>query len=640
MRCLRESKLFEKNVFRGAKLCGIAGYKTIRTRDPAILRQMVNALYHRGPDSEGYFHGQYFSAGMRRLTINDLYTGDQPLFNEDKSVVLFYNGEIYNYPELRKDLESKDHHFRTHSDGEVICHLYEDLQENLFEKIDGMFAVALWIETEQKLILARDIPGEKPLYYIKISDNELVFASEIKSLLKFPGWVKELNLQALWDFPTFLWIPEPETVYKSVMALPRGHILIADKFGIRIRPYGNKFNQKEIPLEEASVIQETRQVVTEAIHSRLMSDVPVGSFLSSGLDSSIVTSVAASILPDLKTFTIGFENVLDPYHGTADESFHAEAFADDLGLEHHTIRVSAEDFKNDLLKFCIHSDQPFSVSSGLGILSVARAAREKEVKVLLSGDGADECFGGYSWYVHLDQQNTIDHDFSDEDSDISFQNFGLNLSERLNQITKYSPQKRAWAWHYYAAESEKKRLYNKEYFGSVKTSLHNFYEFNPDDIWQPEDFIKQDRQFYFPNEMLRKVDRMTMAFSVEGRTPFSAPSVLAHSDKLKYSHMVRNNSLKWALREAFSHILPKSVYLRPKHGFNVPIDHWLKNEWGYLVEETFCSNSALMKLGLIHEKSRDSAIQMINDPHRLNGHTIFSFIILNLWIENVYGNHC
>ena len=621
-------------------MCGIAGYKTIRALDPSILRNMVNALYHRGPDSEGYFYGPYFSAGMRRLSINDLFTGNQPLFNEDESVVLFYNGEIYNYPQLRKDLESKGHHFRTNSDGEVICHLYSEFRENLFEKIDGMFAAALWIEAEQKLILARDIPGEKPLYYIQISENELVFASEIKSLFHFPGWERKLNLQALWDFPTFLWIPEPATVFESVMALPRGHILIADKRGINILPYSNNFNQKEIHLEEESVIEETRQVVTEAIHSRLLSDVPVGSFLSSGLDSSIVTAVAASILPDLKTFTVGFEDVADPYHGSADESKNAEEFAKNLGLEHHTIHVTAEDFKKDLLTFCIHSDQPFSVSSGLGILSVAKAARREGVKVLLSGDGADECFGGYSWYIHLDKQNMNKHNFADENTDISFQNFGLNISQRLNHISKYSPQKRAWAWHYYAAESEKSKLYNKEYFGPVLTSLRNFYEFNSDDNWQPEEFIRQDRQFYFPNEMLRKVDRMTMAFSVEGRTPFSAPSVLAHSDKLKYSHMVRNNSLKWALREAFSHILPESIYLRPKHGFNVPIDHWLKNEWGDMVEETFCSNSALMKLGLIHKKSRNYAIQMLNDPDRLNGHTIFSFIILNLWIENIYGNNC
>ena len=193
-------------------MCGIAGYKTIRALDSSILRNMVNALYHRGPDSEGYFYGPYFRAGMRRLSINDLFTGNQPLFNEDESVVLFYNGEIYNYPQLRKDLESKGHHFRTNSDGEVICHLYSEFRENLFEKIDGMFAAALWIEAEQKLILARDIPGEKPLYYIQSSENELVFASEIKSLFHFPGWERKLNLQALWDFPTFLWIPEPATV--------------------------------------------------------------------------------------------------------------------------------------------------------------------------------------------------------------------------------------------------------------------------------------------------------------------------------------------------------------------------------------------------------------------------------------------
>ena len=263
---------------------------------------MVNALSHRGPDSEGYFCGPYFSAGMRRLSINNLHTGDQPLYNEDKSIVLFHNGEIYNYPELRKNLESKGHNFRTKSDSEVICHLYSHFREDLFEKIDGMFAAALWIEAEQKLILARDIPGEKPLYYIQISDNELVFASEIKSLFHFPGWERKLNLQALWDFPAFLWIPEPETVFEQVMAVPRGHILISDERGIRILPYRNKFNQREFGLEEASVIEETRQVVTAAIRSRLLSDLPVGSFLSSGLYSSIVTAVAASILPELRIY--------------------------------------------------------------------------------------------------------------------------------------------------------------------------------------------------------------------------------------------------------------------------------------------------------------------------------------------------
>jgi asparagine synthase (glutamine-hydrolysing) len=620
-------------------MCGIAGYKINHAVDQSILAAMINALYHRGPDSDGYYCSESYRAGIRRLRINDLLTGDQPLFNEDQSVVLFYNGEIYNYPKLRAELESKGICFQTNSDGEVICHLYAQYREDLFEKLDGMFAAALWIKPEQKLILARDIPGEKPLYYIQLSDTELVFASEIKSLLAFPGWEPKLNMQALWDFPTFLWIPEPETVYESVLALPPGHILIADQKEVRIHAYKNKFNQKNISLKEDDVIEETRRVVTEAIHSRLLSDVPVGSFLSGGIDSSIVTSIASQKLPSLTTFTIGFEDIDDPYHGRADESKSAEEFAKALGLAHCSIHVKADDFKDDLIKFCVYGDQPFSVSSGLGILSIARAARERGVKVLLSGDGADECFGGYSWYFHLNLKNN-NHGLIDEDKDISFQNFGLDLSERLRQISLYPPQKRAWAWHYYASEMEKTQLFNPDYFETVQTSLRKFHEFKSGNIWEPEDYINQDRQFYFPNEMLRKVDRMTMAFSVEGRAPFAAPAVLAHADKLKYSHLVKENSLKWILRRAFSTLLPEEICFRPKHGFNVPIDHWLKNGWHHMVEEAFNRDSALWKFGLIHKKSRDIAMRLLYDRERLNGHAIFSFIMLNLWLENVYGNHC
>jgi len=395
----------------------------------------------------------------------------------------------------------------------------------------------------------------------------------------------------------------------------------------------------KISFEEDDVIEETRHVVTKAIHSRLLSDVPVGSFLSSGIDSSIVTSIASQKLPNLKTFTIGFEDLADPYHGRADESKSAEKFAESLGLEHCTIRVKADVFKEDLINFCVYGDQPFSVSSGLGILSIARAARESGVKVLLCGDGADECFGGYSWYLHLGQRNN-GQGLIDKDKDISFQNFGLDLSKRLKHINRYSSQKKAWAWHYYASELEKSQLFNPEYFETVDSSLRKFYEFKSDAIWEPEDYIKQDRQFYFPNEMLRKVDRMTMAFSVEGRAPFAAPSVLAHADKLKYSHLIRDNSLKWILRRAFSNLLPEEICFRPKHGFNVPIDHWLKNEWHHLVDETFDTHSALWRLGLIHKKSKETAKQLLFDPERLNGHTIFSFVMLNLWLENSYGNHC
>ncbi len=212
-------------------MCGIAGYRIARPIAPNALERMVEALRHRGPDDSGYFQDAPFHAGMRRLSINDVAHGGQPLFSGDRRAVLLYNGEIYNSRELRRELEEKGHRFRTHCDGEVICHLYEYHGEELFERLDGMFAAALWIARERKLILARDIPGEKPLYYAEPRPGEVVFASEIKALEQFPALDLELDRQALWDYPSFLWIPEPRTVYRQISAVPPGHLLIADDQG-------------------------------------------------------------------------------------------------------------------------------------------------------------------------------------------------------------------------------------------------------------------------------------------------------------------------------------------------------------------------------------------------------------------------
>jgi len=614
-------------------MCGIAGYKVSQPVDNSVLKKMVNALYHRGPDSDGFYSSGDYHAGMRRLTINDLKTGDQPLFNSDRSVVLLYNGEIYNSPELRKQLESKGYRFRTHSDGEVICHLYDEYGEESFKKLDGMFAAALWIEKKKRLILARDIPGEKPLYYAKLSDRDIVFASEIKSIKLFPRLDLTLDYRAIWDFPTFLWVPEPETIYKSVKTLPPGHMLIVDESGTRIKRYAESFSREKAKFSDSSLVQETRGVVEDAVVSRLLSDVPVGCFLSSGLDSSIVTTLAAAHLDKLTTFTIGFENLSDPYHGYADESGDAEAYAKKIGTRHHTVKVVADTFLDLLGTFCKHADQPFAVSSGLGLLAIAKRAREVGIKVLLSGDGADESFGGYWWYPYLPVKAQNGNSGLPGVADVSFQNFGMDIDERLNILSSYTPQKRAWAWHYYASENEKRKLFSQNLFRDSESSLRFFHEFNPRDTWETEDYIEQDRLFYLPNEMLRKVDRMTMAYSVEGRSPFVAPRVLAHANKLRYGHLIKEGNVKWALRKAFEDILPSEITSRPKHGFNVPIDHWLKNEWSFLMEETFSKSSALYKEGIIHEKTAETAKEMLSNKTRLSGHTIFTFIMLNRWLE-------
>jgi asparagine synthase (glutamine-hydrolysing) len=594
---------------------------------------MLSEIIHRGPDSSSIFHDKNYTAGMRRLSIIDLSGGDQPFYNEDKNIVVIYNGEIYNFENLKTKLISSGHKFRCKSDGEVICHLYEEYGEKFTEKLDGMFAIALWDKKEQKLILARDIPGEKPLYYSSLSNGDIVFSSEIKSIVKFPEIDLSLNYQAIWDMPTFLWIPEPDTIYENIKAILPGHLLISDSKGIRIKKYENQF-EKDLNLEgknEKEIVSEVRRITEKAIESRLMSDAPVGSFLSSGLDSSIISTIAVKKLKKLDTFTVGFENIDDPYHGKSDESVYASEYAKKIGSNHHTILVTGKKYLDDLDDFVKFGDQPWGVSSGLGVMAVAKAARELGIKVLLTGDAADECFGGYSWYFHL--KNNIKAKSSDSEKDVTFQNFGLPVEKRLETINSYDSHKKAWAWHYYASENEKKNIFNGDLFGTVRNSHRWFEEFNNKKEWLPKDFILQDQNFYLTNEMLRKADRMTMAHSVEGRVPFAAPGVLNLAKKLPIELLVRRDRLKWVLREAFSDMLPPEITSRAKHGFNHPIDHWLKNEWSHLVDETFSENSTISKLGIIRKNCRSAIDKMLFDNERLNGHTIFCFIMLDRWLN-------
>lgn len=620
-------------------MCGIAGYLTHTRPYSDSLEKMLGSIVHRGPDARSEYRDGPYIAGMCRLAINDIQHGGQPLFNRDRTVALLYNGEIYNSPQLRKELEHKGYQFLTHSDGEVICHLYDECGEALFERLDGMFAIALWDSNRKRLMLARDLAGEKPLYYAKPEQGGIVFASEIKAIRHFPDLNLSLNRQAIWDFPTFLWIPEPDTIFNEIKAIPRGHILSVDQSGISLANYQNKFNLTPLPQADNLIIQETRRVVSEAVESRLLSDVPVGSFLSGGLDSSIISTLAMKELGSLDTFSVGFEAVPDPYHGSSDESELAAIYAQKLGSRHHTIHVTASSFRNDLDHFTYYADQPFGVSSGLGVLAVARAAREAGIKVLLSGDCADECFGGYSWYSYLHENAARGKKSSRTsepyDKPVSFQNVGMELAERLEVLATYDAPTRAWAWHYYAHENEKAALFSKEFQEGLVSSSRHFQDFDPSPNWSPEAFIAQDRDFYMPQEMLRKVDRMTMAYSVEGRVPFATPAVLSHAAKLSYANMVKGNVLKWSLRQAFSDILPVEITERPKHGFNVPIDHWLKGEWSDLVDEAFAEDSALRRHGLVDAGAENVAKRMLIDPTRLNGHTIFCYIILNRWLEGV-----
>lgn len=607
-------------------MCGIAGILSWKGSDSEAVSRMVARLEHRGPDSSGFWGNSVYRAGMRRLSIVDLVGGDQPLYDETGRIVLFYNGEIYNSPELRRQLERDGARFRTHSDGEVICHLYRKCGRGLFEMLDGMFAVALWDDEKQTLILARDFPGEKPLYYSHLTGGGVAFASEIGSLLECKAVSRELDMQSIWDYPSFLWVPEPRTIYRSVRAVLPGEGMEISARGIIPFSFKEHIPTPDLAYEtDEEAIASVRCVVTEAVKSRLLSEVPVGAFLSGGLDSSIVCAIARRELPELHTFCIGFEDTVDPYHGYSDESAQAESYAFKLGTKHTTIRVTAGEFRALLPGFLKAAGQPYAVSSGLGIMAIAKEARSRGVKVLLSGDGADEAFGGYSWY------SSIPATFTTQPSIQAAARFvdGVGTVEsRIKRMAGYEHPLRAWAWHYYASEEEKSSLFHHDL---VKESSLRW--FAAAQIEEPIDYIRSDRSFYFSNEMLSKVDRMTMAYSVEGRAPFAAPSVQNFSTRLPWQKLIRDGQLKWVLRQGFCADLPADVITRPKHGFNVPIDHWLKGEWNDLFQETFLENSPLHRKGILARGAYEYARQLLFDPGKVAGHTLFAFVMLNLWMK-------
>lgn len=610
-------------------MCGIAGIFSKRAPDRDVVGRMVSRLTHRGPDSEGHWGIGGYSAGMRRLSILDVAGGDQPLYDSTGNVVLFYNGEIYNYPSLRKELEREGVPFRTRSDGEVICHLYRKHGRDVFRMLDGMFAVALWDQEKRTLFLARDFPGEKPLYFSRLEGGGVAFASEIPSLLECMDVSRALDVQALWDYPSFLWIPEPATIYRDVRAILPGEGLEISASGISEFSFKGEIGVPSLPFEtDEQAVRSVRELVESAVTSRLLADVEVGAFLSGGLDSSIVCTLASKVLPKLHTFCVGFESVSDPYHGHSDESAQAESYARALGTQHTTVRVTGRDFRELLPRFIAAAGQPYAVSSGLGILSIAREARARGVKVLLSGDGADEAFGGYSWYPSIPGSFGAPQGVPPSEV-LRFLDSDGPLDERLRRVALYPPKVRAWAWHYYASEAEKACLFHPDV--RAESSLHRFDGWSFD---EPLDYIRNDRAMYFPNEMLSKVDRMTMAFSVEGRAPFAAPSVQNFAAKLSWDKLIRDGQLKWVLRQAFANDLPRDLVSRPKHGFNVPIDHWLKTDWSDLLEETFAADSPLSKAGIVNAAAGRQACEMLNDPRRVAGHVLFTFVMLNMWMRD------
>ena len=570
-------------------MCGICGkiyFDHHRTVDERLLRQMTDVLRHRGPDDSGIFVSGSVGLGHRRLSIIDLSAaGHQPMANEDGSLQIVLNGEIYNYKELRPELEAQGHVFSSQTDTEVILHLYEQEGPACVQRLRGMFAFAVWDSRRQELFLARDRAGKKPLSWA-IVDGSLIFASELKSLLKDPALRSEVDPVALHHYLTYQYVPGPQTIFKGVQKLPPAHTLLLRNGDINIECYWKLSYKDKLELPKLEdYCDQLRDVFTEAVKIRLRSDVPLGAFLSGGVDSSAAVAIMAQLLDrPVKTFSIGFEDK------DFDELAYARMVASQYGTEHTEFVVRPEAIKI-LPTLVYHYDEPYADSSAIPTYYVSKLTRE-HVTVALNGDGGDESFAGYERYwadVLAARYERIPH-FLREGIRLAANllpyrenrwSFSRRLRRFLNGVAD-EPARRYVRWLCFFPNDMKDDLYTGEFTRAM--AAHDSVRLT-EDVYARSDAptllekaLDADVNMYLPYDLLVKVDIASMANSLEARSPFLDHKVMEFAARLPAHLKLRGGQGKFLLKKAFEPMLPREVLYRKKMGFGVPINRWLRSD--------------------------------------------------------------
>ena len=551
-------------------MCGIAGYVSENRIEPAVLKAMTERIAHRGPDGEGFFVDDKCGLGHRRLAIIDLKTGDQPIYNEDKTIVVVFNGEIYNFQTLRQELKEKGHRFQTQTDTEVLVHGYEEWGGALTEKLRGMYAFAIWDTVKESLFLARDKWGIKPLYYYQ-TDHSLLFASEIKAFLDHPDFQKQLNEEILAAYLCFNSVPTEETLFKNVFRLEPGHRMMYQAGKITIEKFF------ELDLDDAAAsktydpetaAQQIRAAMEDSVKAHGFADVEIGGFLSSGIDSSYLVSLAK---PD-KTFTVGYD---DPKY---DEISYAKDLAEKLQIKNFSRTITKEDYIKAFPDIVYHMDEPLADPSAIALYFVAETAA-KQVKVVTSGEGADELFGGYLTYrEEIDQQGYMKIPFPLRRAasaiaglfpEFPGRNFiyrrGKKLEEYYIGLGRVFEDKEAVSI-----------LKNKTQI-STREILKPYYKAHAKD----SNLVKRqiiDYYFWLVRDFLHAVDRNTMMFGLEARTPFLDDAVYSVARTLPQEAKINKTTTKPALRLAASKVIPNEAYKKKKLGFPVPLREWIREE--------------------------------------------------------------
>jgi asparagine synthase (glutamine-hydrolysing) len=613
-------------------MCGIAGFIGRATgRDGAAeLHEMCDAIVHRGPDEAGYLTraDRGLALGMRRLSIIDLAGGSQPIGNEDGTVQVVFNGEIYNYRELRAGLEKRGHRFSTHTDTEVLVHLYEERGEALVDELRGMFAFALWDEKRERLLIARDRLGIKPLYYWRSPDGALAFGSELKSLLRLPDFPRDIDRSAIADYLALGYVPEPGCIYRGVSKLLPGHLLVRSSDGsVTTRRYWNPLEQGEVAMEKEEAVREIRRLLTDSVRYRLIADVPLGAFLSGGLDSSaVVAEMSRQMDRPVKTFSIGFE---EPEFN---EAPHAAAVARSLGTEHTEliVRPDVEElFESIVLGF----DEPFADSSAIPTLLVSRLAAE-HVKVVLSGDGGDELFAGYTRYLDMQTRGAVLPTPLRKLLGAAVRRFPHGTVGR-NRLLEYTRSERG---RYTGMVAHPLAVAD----GGVARGDLVAEGYSPDqllDRWyeqvshrsREEQPSLVDLLSYLPGDILTKVDRMSMAASIEARVPLLDHRMVEFATSIPMSLKLRDGTGKWIFREATRGLLPDSVFEKRKQGFGVPLRPWLRRELKHRVDRLLDPGTAL------HEWVEPAAVARVVGEHqagrRDHSPLLWKLIVLQLWLQ-------
>ena len=562
-------------------MCGIAGLITKNKEKDEIIRKMSERIKHRGPDGEGYFIDENVALAHRRLSIIDLSLGNQPMFNEDESIVVVFNGEIYNYLDLKKDLIDKGHIFKTNSDTEVLVHGYEEWKTDLPKYLRGMFAFAIYDKNNKELFLARDNFGIKPLYYANMNDT-FMFASEIKAFLDVPEFKKEFNEDILEAYLEFSFVPTNETFFKNVYRLDAGMSLLYKDGDIKLNKYFKlDFNEKNMSYEDA--VLDISNVMSESVNKHLLADVEVGSFLSSGIDSSYIVSLAKSS----KTYTVGYD--IPKY----DEIKYAKDLADKLKIKNVSKVITKDEYMNVIPDIMYYLDEPTSDPAAISLYFVAKLA-SKDLKVVLSGEGADEFFGGYNYYreeVDYKFYNKIPYfirHFVGKVASIFPEQRGLNFLVRRGEKLENSYIGVNRNLSKKMANKVLKKKYPLEAIDVTRDIYKEFASKSNIDKMQAIDI-----NFWLMKDILLKADRMTMASGLEGRVPFIDKEVFKVASSLPFDYKVTKENTKVALRDAAKKVIPTEAYKKKKLGFPVPIREWMKDEDVYTeIKNTFNSEVA------------------------------------------------